>query len=137
MKKFVLLQLFTLACTSILVGQDLLNENRIKSVLKEVFDLSQNQDYSALSKKLLDQETLKPYNYKNKNDQKTVKRIGKKIKAYLDLSDSYEYENLALAKFKNLSSAELDVIFRSGDQNLTISFIFVEYQGNLYLTKFN
>ena len=107
-----------------LYGQNLLNENSIKSSLTKIFELSEAQDYDNLGQMLLNNDTMKPYNIK---ESKSVKRSGKKIKAYLDLSDSYEYKDLEFETYKNLPSANLNVIFRSGSQNLTISFIFVRF----------
>lgn len=137
MKKIILIKLFLVLFSFVLYGQNLLNENEIKSSLTKIFELSEAQDYANLGQKLLNNDTMKPYNMKNSQESKSVKRSGKKIKAYLDLSDSYEYKDLEFETYKNLPSANLNVIFRSGSQNLTISFIFVEFDKKILLAKFN
>jgi hypothetical protein len=137
LKNQVIPIIFIIFLPFILAGQDRLNENEIKSSLTQIFELSKEQDFERLGEKLLNDASLKPFNMKNKKDSKSVKRSGKKIKAYLDLSDSYEYKDLEFETFKDLPSANLNVIFRSGSQNLTISFIFVEVDNKILLAKFN
>ena len=137
MKNIVIPIIFLFFLPFILVGQNRLNENEIKSSLTQIFELSKEQDFGRLGEKLLNDASLKPFNMTNKKDSKSVKRSGKKIKAYLDLSDSYEYKDLEFETYKDLPSANLNVIFRSGSQNLTISFIFVEVDNKILLAKFN
>ena len=137
LKQVFFIKVFLIIFTFALFGQDRLNENEIKSSLTKIFELSEAQDYTNLGEKLLNDDTMKPFNVKNKKESRSVKRSGKKIKAYLDLSDSYEYKDLEFETYKNLPSANLNVIFRSGSQNLTISFIFVEVENKILLAKFN
>ena len=113
-----------------------INENKIKSALTQIFDQSKMQDYKKLAPLLFNEDELKPFNIQNSSDERAVKRIAKKIKAYLDLSDSYSYESLSFDKFANLPSAELEVSFKSGDQDLNISFIFVESSNKILLAEF-
>lgn len=136
MKKMILIQIFVLTISSLLIAQNQLKENDIKSTLTQIFDLSKNQDFNSLTSLLFNDKELRPFNNKSKSEVKAVKRIAKKIKAYLDLSDSYEYESLTFGKFKNLSSADLKVNFKSGDQDLTISFIFVDNSNRILLAEF-
>lgn len=119
-------------------AQEKLNENQLKEALTNIFSLSKGNNYAQMSKKLLNDEgkELGTYNPKNKKEIKAVKRISKKIKAYLNLSDSYAYESISYENYKELPSAEIKVNFRSGDQELTISFIFVEISGSLLLADF-
>ena len=137
MKNIVIPIIFLIFLPFIVVGQNRLNEAEIKSSLTQIFELSKEQNFASLGEKLFNDASLKPFNMKNKKDSKSVKRSGKKIKAYLDLSDSYEYKDLEFETYKDLPSANLNVIFRSGSQNLTISFVFVEVNNKILLAKFN
>ena len=139
MKKVIIIQLvFVLLLVNGLVAQNNLSETNVKNALTKIFDLSKNQDYESLASLILynKRNELRSYNNSNKSEAKSVKRMSKKIKAYLDLSDSYEYESLTNGKENNLPSVTLKVNFKSGDQELTISFFFVDLNGNLLLSKF-
>jgi len=136
MKKMIFLSILSLSFTFSLIAQTRLNENNIRSALTQIFDYSKNQNFKKLAPLLMDDEELRTFDYQNSTDQRAVKRVGKKIKAYLDLSDSYSFESLTFGKFENLSSAEVEVNFKSGEQDLNISFIFVEQENKILLIKF-
>ena len=139
MKKKLLLFIIFSACLSFsLNAQNKLSEDTAKSALTKIFDLRKNQNYSALASLFLYEEgkELRSYNNSVRAEAKSVKRNAKKIKAYLDLSDSYEYNSITFGKVLNNPSADLEVNFKSGDQELTISFIFVEIAGNILLADF-
>lgn len=137
MKNIIVTSVFLILFSMVLCGQNRLNENDIKLSLTQIFEMSETENYEILGQKLLNNDTMKPYDIKIKKEARSVKRSGKKIKAYLDLSDSYEYKDLEFETYKNLPSANLNVIFRSGGQNLTISFVFVEINNKILLAKFN
>ncbi|MCB9209164.1 MAG: hypothetical protein H6612_00545 [Ignavibacteriales bacterium] len=139
MKNFLILQFFiTLAAFSLISAQNQISEDEVKNSLTKIFDLSKNQNFDALASQILynEKNEKRAYNKNDANEAKSVKRMAKKIKAYLDLSDSYEYESLTNLKVDNLPAAELKVNFRSGDQKLTITFDFVKLNGNLLLENF-
>ena len=119
-------------------AQDQLTESDVKGAVSEIFDLSKNKDYQTAATKLLFSENNKnrAYNYSNKSEAKAVKRKCKKIKAYLDLSDSYEYSSFANGSFNKLPSTTLNISFKSGDQELRISFVFVKLEGKILLANF-
>lgn len=137
------LKLITIFIFLLLIGslsaQTKLNEENLKSSLSKIFDLSKDQNFKDVAPMLINikGKTIQTFDFNKKTDTKSVKRLAKKIKAYLDLSDSYEYESITYGTTDKLPSAELKVNFRSGDQNLTISFIFVEHANKIYLAKFN
>jgi hypothetical protein len=139
MKKiFLLLIIFVMGFTWNLNAQTKLDEGTVKAALSKIFDLSKDQNYTALASLLLYEKgkELRSYNNSVNEEKKTVKRNAKKIKAYLDLSDSYEYKSITFGKLLNNPNAELEVNFRSGDQELTISFIFVDISGKILLADF-
>lgn len=134
----LLLLIFAIGFTYNLDAQSKLNEGTAKAALSKIFDLSKEQNYPALASLLLYEEgkELRSYNYSVKEEKKLVSRNGKRIKAYLNLSDSYEYNIIKFGKLFNNPSAELKVQFKSGDQKLTISFIFIELSGKIFLADF-
>lgn len=137
-KKLLLLIIFSIGLSWNLNAQNKLSEVTAKAALTKIFDLSKDQNYSAIASLLLYEEgkELRSYDNSAKAEAKSVKRNAKKIKAYLDLSDSYEYNRITFGKLLNNPSAELEVNFKSGDQELTISFIFVEIAGKILLADF-
>ena len=139
MKKIIYIQIFlAVILFSGLTAQDKINENDVKSALTKIFDLSKDQNYSEAAKLLLFEKNgeIRSYNFSDPVEAKSVKRLVKKIKAYLDLSDSYEYESLTLGTAMKLQSADLKVNFKSGDQELTISYLFVKNANSLLLAQF-
>lgn len=139
MKKMIIIQIvLILFGASIVTAQNNLSETNVKNALTKIFDLSKNQNYESLASLMLysKKNELRTFNFTNKSEVKSVKRMSKKIKAYLDLSDSYEYESLTTGKEHNLPSVNLKVNFKSGDQELTISFLFVDQNGKILLSKF-
>jgi hypothetical protein len=139
MKKMIMVQfVLALLLFSSFYAQNQLKENEVKAQLTKIFDLSKDKNYSGITSLFLynKKDEVRTFNFTDRSDAKAVKRMAKKINAYLDLSDSYEYESIAYGKMNNLSSAELKVNFKSGDQKLSISFVFVEYSGNILLANF-
>jgi len=119
-------------------AQNKLSEENVKASLTKIFDMSKNQNFSGISSILLFNQgkEMRTYNYGNSSEAKSVKRIAKKIKAFLDLSDSYEYKSITKGSYLDKQSTNLEVIFNSGDQKLTISFLFIEHDGKILLADF-
>jgi hypothetical protein len=114
------------------------SEANVKSALSSVFDVSVKEDFSKAAGLMLyeDGKEKRAYNSSDNSELKTVKRQCKKIKAYIDLSDSYEYANFSTTQINGMNGAVLEVIFKSGDQKLNISFSFVNLSGKLLLASF-
>lgn len=138
MKKMILIQIFlAFILFSGVSAQDQINEEDVKTALTKIFDLSEEQNFAEAAKLLLyNKKDIRNFNYSDAAEAKSVKRLVKKIKAYLDLSDSYEYESLTFGTMQKLESADLKVNFKSGDQELTISFLFVKHANKLLLAQF-
>ncbi len=130
--------LFLFLFTSMVYSQNELTKSDLKETVSKIFNLCNDKNYEAMADLLLfkDGNKYRPYNFSNKSEAKKVKRQCKKIKAYLDLSDSYEYDSFIKGKFNNLPSTILNIIFVSGDQKLKISFEFVKLNGRIFLTSF-
>ena len=131
---FLLIVLFTIN----IIAQSSIKQTEVKSALTNLFDLCKNKnykdvsDYLAYNGKDADRNGKSTFNYANKSERKIVKRKCKKIKAYLDLSDSYEYGDFST----NGNKGNINVIFKSGDQELKIVFIFIKTGKKILLSDF-
>jgi hypothetical protein len=119
-------------------AQNSINVTEVKSALTNLFDLCKNKNYENASAYLaydgkdVARKEKSSFNYSEKSEKKIVKRKCKKIKAYLDLSDSYEYGKFSSGGNK----ADINVIFKSGDQELKIMFSFVKVGNKILLSNF-
>ena len=140
MKKYLvninILILFVLFCNSFTEAQ--ITEANVKSALTTIFDLSVKENFIKAAGLILFENGAekRSYNAADNSELKTVKRQCKKIKAYINLSDSYEYSNYTQIQIDGMNGAVLEVVFKSGDQKLIISFNFVNLSGKLLLTNF-
>ncbi len=114
------------------------SEANVKSALTTIFDLSVKENYNKAAGLMLYEngKEKRTYNISNNSELKIVKRQCKKIKAYINLSDSYEYSNFTQTQIDGMNVAILEVVFKSGDQKLNISFSFVDITGKLLLYSF-
>ena len=106
----------------------------VKSTLTKLFDLCKNKNYKDASLYLAytGKDGIKRFNYSEKSDKKIVKRKCKKIKAYLELSDAYEY-----GKFSSVGNkGNIEIIFKSGDQEFNIVFSFIKLGTKILLLNF-
>ena len=76
--------------------------------------------------------TLDP---KSDNELAKAERIAKKIKAYLDISDSYNVNSVVTEKDNGKSFIKAEVSFKSGSQVLEISFNFLDVNDKLLLVS--
>ncbi len=131
---FLLVFLFTIKIYS----QNSINEAEVKLTLTKLFDFSKNRNYKQAANFLAytgkDKNRIErtSFNFSEKSEIKAVKRKCKNIKAYLELSDSYEYGKFT----RNGNKAVLNVIFKSGDQELKIAFSFVKIGNKILLIDF-
>ncbi|MBK8943916.1 MAG: hypothetical protein IPM32_01475 [Ignavibacteriae bacterium] len=114
------------------------SEADAKILLSKIFDLSVNEDYNNASNLILYEKVneKRSYNASVNDELKSVKRQCKKIKAYIDLSDSYEFSGYRSSNINNFNGGILNVIFKSSDQKLNISFSFVNVSGKILLAEF-
>jgi len=114
-------------------------EEAIKSVLVKLFDASKTKNFTAASEFIIyrgadkTREWKDTYKISNATELDEVKRICKKIKALLDLSSGYEFKRLAIEKESEGEWFIQEVEFKSGGQNLTTRFAFLNVNGNFIL----
>lgn len=121
-----------------IIAQPEITEADLKSALSTIIDQSVKEDFAKAANLMLFDGTKekRAFNSADISEMKTVKRLCKKIKAYIDLSDSYEYNKYTPTNIDGLPGSILDVSFKSGDQKLNISFSFVKLSGKILLVSF-
>ena len=129
MKKFIC-TLFTILIVT--TAQTDSTQIKIESAVQNIIELSKNRDFVGAcdfiaytgveeSRKFNDK-----LNSKVSREVESAERILKKIKAYLDISDSYELGNIKTKSKKDHEFEVADIIFKSGKQTLKIEFEFIK-----------
>ena len=127
MRKLTLLISFILFTTSFTSS----NAQSAEGVLKKLFDLSKSKKYSEAAALIVydgknDSRKFKQaFDAGNKRELNSVKRICKKIKALLDISDSYNVGKATEKTEDGIKWTTIDVHFNSGKQKLKTNFGFV------------
>ncbi len=75
-------------------------------------------------------------NPENEEELKHAKRIVKKLNAFLDLSDTYEFGEFQKKSDKTGDYFIQEVKFKKGQQLLSTDFTFINFQGRYLLTDF-
>lgn len=123
--------------------QDKTIQESVQGAVDNLFDLSVNEDYAKMAFKIAytgkdEERNLKDtFNYEDTREASKVKRTSKKIKAFLDISDSHEFGKFEISKNEGIEVYNLEVIFKSGEQDLKTEFTFVKVNGNLLLVEVN
>ena len=140
--KYIGIFLIIAALQTAAVAQKAKPLDEVKTALSKIFDLSKNNKYKDAAGYFAytgdDKERYLAYtlNYKVREEKSLVRRNCKKIKAYIELSDSYEYGKFETKKIDGVNHYILQVIFKSGSQNLNISFDFVKINNKFVLASF-
>ena len=114
-------------------------ESEVKSAVDLLLNLCEEQNYDSLSTLIVysgkDQARyLKDtYNYSDRKEVTAVKRIGKKIKAFIDLSDNHNFGGYNLIAVNEIPNYKLEVIFINGEQEINTDFTFIEVNKKLLL----
>ena len=78
---------------------------------------------------------LTSYNYEDKHEAMKVKRVSKKIRAFINLSDSYEFGKYTKSETGNGFQYSTEVKFISGEQQIVSEFLFIPVGPSLLLEK--
>ncbi|MEN8191979.1 MAG: hypothetical protein ABFS12_04140 [Bacteroidota bacterium] len=112
-----------------------------KSTANKLFSLCQKNNYSSASSILayhgsnesrLYKDT---YNYSNSSEASDVKRFCKRVKAMIEISDSYDFGSFRKRKMHGKEVQSLDVIFKSGNQKIKNKLTFIEINGKPAIYK--
>jgi len=133
--------LFFLVLPLIIFTQVSNQKEKAEKTLEILFDLSEDKNYNSASEHIAytgsDQERyLKDmYDAKNSNELKQVKRLCKKINALQSISDSYTLGTFNEEKDNEVPTYILNVTFKSGGQNLTSQFKFIQIKDEFVLSE--
>ncbi|MFH0734115.1 MAG: hypothetical protein V1773_07410 [bacterium] len=124
--------LFLVTFSNLINAQDDAEKQLIKTSVTKLFDLSKSKDLSAAAVLLVytgdDQARnyKQAYNAANSEDLNQVKRLMKKIKALLDISDSNTFTDFGTSTKNDVKIYTITVQFKSGAQTLSSVFSFVK-----------
>lgn len=75
------------------------------------------------------------YKYSDSKEASNVKRFCNRLKAMIEISDSYELGKLRSRKIYGKEFQSLDVIFKSGNQKIKNKLVFIDIKGNAVVYK--
>ena len=143
MKKLINMIILLLVSLSISYAQTENKNELIKSSVNKLFEECKNGNYQkaavliAYSGKDAQRDLKESYNYKNSKEAAKVKRIAKKIKAFLDISDKFTFGNIKIQENEGVTSYTVEVLFISGSQELKTLFTFTGSGDKLLLADLN
>lgn len=113
-------------------------EDSAKAVIKKLFELSKTENYEMSSNFIAydgnDQNRYlkSSLNFSDSKEAFKAKRIVKRIKAFLDISDSFSFGAFELLNDPKFNLFKVEISFKSGEQELKTVIILVKY-GNKFL----
>ena len=134
-------KLFVLIISFYFIGFAQTDSNTVKvnSAIENLFAVSKKSDFREACGLIvyIGGETTKNYNAKlnsnNEADLQRAERLVKKIRAYLDISDTYDILGNKTVSKKDQEFVAVDVAFKSGNQILKMQFQFSNVNGELLL----
>jgi len=125
--------------SNVIFGQ--ITEQSAKSVANKFFNACKKSDYGSASVMLAyhgsDESRLykDTYNYSISEDASDVKRFCNRVKATLEISDSYEFGKFRTKKSHGNEYKSLDVVFKSGSQKIKNKLIFIYIKNSPIIYK--
>ncbi len=126
----IFISLILLTATN-LIAQD--NEkDTIQNTLLKLFEYSKSKNYTAAAAYMIynlndnSRKWKDTFNPENSKELNQVKRMCKKIKALLDISDSYDIGKVNVKKESEGDWHIVEVSFKSGSQTLRTNFAFLQ-----------
>ena len=124
-----------------LSAQEEAKHDDVSTVLEKIFGLCKIKNYKDASIYFAYTGDSAERKYKSSlkadvsGELKQSERLGKKIKAYLEISDSYQFKKSAESVRENINWVDVTVHFKSGQQTLSIPFKFVKAGDKLLLAE--
>ena len=115
--------------------------NDVSEQLKKIFELSKNKEYKTASNHIAytgensERKYSSTLNPKSADELDEAERMIKKIKAYIDISDSYEFSGSTTETTNDVELTTIVVTFKSGKQELEIPFKFFNNGGKYLLVS--
>ena len=137
----ILLNILLLLCVSVSAAfaQTRNIEAEVKPAVNLLITLCEEQDYDSTAALIVysgkdpDRYLKNTYNYSDRKEANAVKRIGKKIKAFIDLSDSRKFGKYNPGVENEIPIYNQEVLFKSGEQEIVTVFTFIEVNKKLLL----
>ncbi|MBN1301482.1 MAG: hypothetical protein JW995_09740 [Melioribacteraceae bacterium] len=117
--------------------------DEVKSAVENLFEICKSGNFEKAAGYIAYMDDDKSrylndsYDFNNSNEAKKVKRIAKKINAFLKLSDKYEFGEYETMDDGGKQITSIQVIFISGSQQLKTQFSFVKINELLMLSDLN
>jgi len=112
----------------------------IKSTIDKLFKFSKAENFEASGKLIAydgnDQTRFlnTSLNFSDTKEAIKIKRIVKRVKAFVDISDSYSFGKLELVKDSKANLFKIEVLFKSGEHELKTSIIIVNAGSKFLVT---
>lgn len=112
------------------------NEESAKEIANKLFNMCLKENYSSASNLLAyhgsDESRLykDTYTYSNSTEAAEVKRLCNRIKAMIEISDSYDFGSFRNRKSNGKQVQSLDIIFKSGNQKIKNKLTFISINGS-------
>ena len=141
MKNYISLFVTVLTFISFSIINAQLNEQTAKDAANQLFNLCEKNNYGSVANILAyhgsDESRLfkDTYKYSNSKEASDVKRFCNRLKAMIEISDSYEFGNFRSRKIYGNETKSLDVIFKSGNQKIKNKLIFIDIGGKAVIYK--
>ncbi len=142
MKKYISLFVTILTFISLNTINAQISEQSAKNIANQLFNSCEKNNYKSVADILAyhgsDESRLykDTYNYSNSKEASDVKRFCNRLKAMIEISDSYELGKLRSRKIYGQEVKSLDVIFKSGNQKIKNKLIFIDIKGATVVYKF-
>lgn len=139
MNRFLNIVVIIFLFTGILFAQTA-EQDSIKSIINKLFEYSKTENYSRVASLIAydgnDQTRYlsSSMNIQDAKEESKVKRIVKRIKAMLDISDSFSFGEFSTKPDPKFKITRIEVLFKSGDQELKTMFSFVQNSQKYLLT---
>lgn len=142
MKNPIVIILLLCISTAVFFAQTKSIEPEVQSAVNSLIDLCEKDQYDKIASLIIyngkdDSRNMKDtYNYSDRKEATAVKRIGKKIKAFIDLSDSHKFGKFSKKVENKITKLNQEVIFINGEQELVTTFTFTSLNDKLLLLDF-
>lgn len=117
------------------------SEETAKEVANKLFSLCEKENYSSASSLLAyhgsDESRLykDTYKFTNSSEAGEVKRLCNRLKAMIEISDSYDFGSYRNRKSNGQQLQSLDIIFKSGNQKIKNKLTFISINGSAVVLK--
>ncbi len=143
MTRLLIISIITFFSASIVWSQSVNTSDQLKAAVDNLFEICKSENMDAAAKHIVytgkdeKRHMTGLYNINDRKETSKVKRIMKKVTAFLKISDKHEFGKHNSTTENERAINSIEVLFISGNQELTTTFSFVEINGKLLLADIN